>query len=66
MGEVFRQPKLTLKAGESRLMQIPVYFPIRSGKFSLRADAGGKYPKGQNYHKSDINIRFQEFLMHRS
>ena len=58
----FRQPKLTLKAGESRLMQIPVYFPIRSGKFSLRADAGGKYPKGQNCITNlDINIRFQGF-----
>lgn len=58
----FRQPHLTLKAGESRLMSIPVFFPIRSGKITLRADATMKYPKGTACMNTiEFNVHFQGF-----
>ena len=58
----FRQPDLSLKAGESRLVEIPVYFPIRNGKFAIRADGSDKYPKGQGCCRSlEAHIMFQGF-----
>ncbi|WP_372365106.1 CARDB domain-containing protein [Candidatus Uabimicrobium sp. HlEnr_7] len=43
----FRHPNINLRPGESKLMKLPVYFPIKSGAVTLRADANNKYPKGE-------------------
>ncbi len=58
----FRQPKLTLEAGESRLVKLPVYFPVVNGKLTLRVDANMKYPKGIDCRQSiDTQLIFQGF-----
>lgn len=44
----FRHPNITLQPGESKIMRLPVYFPIKNGNISLRADAHNKYPKGED------------------
>ncbi|NUM36009.1 MAG: hypothetical protein HUU50_15815 [Candidatus Brocadiae bacterium] len=41
----FRQPKLSLKGGDSQLVQLVAYLPPRSGKLTLKVDAGNKYSK---------------------
>ncbi len=41
----FRQRAINLKSGESRLMELPVFFPPHDGKLTIKADGEGKYSK---------------------
>ena len=52
----FRHPNINLQPGESKLMKLPVYFPIKSGTVTLRADANNKYPKGEDC-KLELNVK---------
>ena len=56
----YRQTKLSLKSGESRLVQIPVYFPIHNGKLSVQLDPDGKYSPASGCVRSiDTSVYFQ-------
>lgn len=55
----FRQPNVSLEAGESRLVQIPVYIPVCNGKLTVHIDANDKYPKGPGCNQEvSVQINF--------
>ena len=57
-----RQPKFSLKAGESKLVEGIVYFPIRNGKLTIRLDGENKYPKAQGCNQLiEAQLMFQGF-----
>lgn len=59
-----REAKLSIKAGESKLVKVTVYLPIRNGKLTLKADAGGKYTKGLGCNQIiETQILFQGFTV---
>lgn len=58
----FRQRGLSLKAGESKLVQIPAYFPPHDGKLTIRIDGDSKYPKGNGCSQVvETQLYFQGF-----
>lgn len=58
----FRQRGLSLKAGESKLIQIPAYFPPHDGKLSIQIDGEGKYPKASGCNSTlETLLYFQGF-----
>ena len=58
----YRQKNITLAPGESKLVQILVYFPIHNGKFCIQMDAEKKYPKAPGCKRSvEAQVYFQGF-----
>jgi len=58
----FRQRGLSLKAGESKLIEVPVFFPPHDGKLTIQIDSEGKYPKASGYSQAlDAQLYFQGF-----
>ncbi len=58
----FRQPKLSIKAGDSQLVQLSAYLPPRSGKLTLKVDSGSKYAKSAQCKDTiELQLMFQGF-----
>ena len=55
-----RQKGISLRPGESQLVQLQLYFPIHDGKFTVQVDGENKYPKGPGCKQTaDLQINFQ-------
>ena len=60
----FRQPNCKLKAGDSKLVKKTVYFPVKNGKLSLKADSNDKFSKYKSRESKqniDVHLYFRGF-----